>query len=304
MRLRATRRGGAMYDWDDLRIFLAAARAESLSGAAQRLVIDAATVGRRLSRLEASLKATLFTRSPGGLGLTAAGQHLLEAAIQAEAAMEAAGRATEGDVVGGIVRLSVAEGFGAAIVAPGLPAFRAAHPGLRIELAAQSGFLSTSKREADIAVTLSAPSSKRILVEPLTEYALGLFAAPDYLARAGAPRTIAALRNHEMVGYIDDLLYAPELRYLDEVLPQLMPTLTSSSIRAQREIVAAGGGIAVLPFFLASGLKRVLPDKVKLTRRFWLSTHRDVADTARVRAVRDWLKQEVQRNARRLLEHR
>jgi DNA-binding transcriptional LysR family regulator len=291
-----------MYDWDDLRIFLAASRAETLSGAAQRLLLDAATVGRRLSRLEAALKTTLFTRSPGGLKLTAAGLRLLDAATAAEAALEAAGRATEGDVGGGTVRLSVTEGFGTAIVAPALPALRAARPGLRIELAAQTELLSPSKREADVAVTLSAPSSKRLLVEPLTEYRLGLYASGAYLEKAGAPENIADLRRHEIVGYVDDLLHAPELRYLDEVLPELRPTLSSSSIRAQRQMLLAAGGIGVLPFFLATGLTRVLADEVQLTRRFWLSTHRDVADTARVRVVRDWLKKEVKRNFKRLTE--
>ena len=108
-----------------------------------------------------------------------------------------------------------------------------------------------------------------------------------------------ALARFDIVGYIDDLIYAPELRYLDEVLPQLRPALASSSIRAQREVIAAGGGIGVLPSFLAGDLSPVLADDVRLTRRFWMSTHRDVADTARARAVRHWLKDLVR--ARRAL---
>ena len=290
-----------MFDWDDLRIFLASARAESLSGAAQKLSIDAATVGRRLSRLETALKSTLLTRSPGGLKLTAAGARLFEAALQAEAAMEAVANATERDVVGGTVRLSVAEGFGSSLVAPALPALRAARPHLRIEMAAQAGILSPSKREVDVAVTLSAPHSSRVLVEPLTDYGLGLFASPDYLAKRGAPERVEELLDHEVVGYVDDLVYASELRYLDEILPDLRPTLSSSSLRGQREIIAAGGGIGVLPFFMAEGLTRVLADDVTLTRRFWLSTHQEVADTARVRAVRDWLKRLVRDRAEDLL---
>ena len=67
-----------MYDWDDLRIFIAAARAGSLGGAAQRLGVDAATVGRRVARLESALKSTLVVRSTTGLQLTAAGAQLLD----------------------------------------------------------------------------------------------------------------------------------------------------------------------------------------------------------------------------------
>ena len=81
-----------MFDWDDLRVFLAASRAGSLGAAGQRLSIDTATVGRRVSRLESALKSTLLTRSSAGLQLTAAGAQLLQIALDAEAAMEAAGR--------------------------------------------------------------------------------------------------------------------------------------------------------------------------------------------------------------------
>lgn len=288
-----------MFDWDDLRIFLAAARSASLTGAAQTLGIDAATVGRRIARLESALKATLFVRSPSGLQLTAAGGRLLETGLDAESAMEAAAHAGEADIVGGTVRISVSEGFGTALAAPALPSLRAARPGLRIELAATAGFLSTSKREVDLAVTLSAPASPRVVVEPLTNYQLGLYAAPAYLKRAGRPRTPADLPAFDIVGYVDDMIYAPELRYLDEVHPALRPALSSSSINAQQRIIAGGGGIGILPCFLAEGLERLLPE-ILLTRRFWISTHREVAATARVRAVRDWLRELAHRHAARL----
>lgn len=278
-----------MHTWDDLRIFIAAARASSLTGAAKKLGIDAATVGRRLARLETALKATLVVRSPEGLQLTASGARLFEIALQAEAAMDAVARSAEPDVVGGTVRISAAEGFGTTILAPALPALRVQRPGLRIELAANAGFLSPGNREVDLAVTLSAPVDSRLVVEPLTGYQLGLYASPAYLQRAGVPTGVDDLTGFEIVGYVDDLLYASELRYLDEVKPGLRPTLSSSSIRAQRAIIAADGGIGVLPCFLASGLERVLPDDVLLTRRFWLGTHRDVADTARIRVLRDWM---------------
>jgi DNA-binding transcriptional LysR family regulator len=291
------------FDWDDLRIFIAAARAGSLGLAAQRLGVDSATVGRRVARLETALKATLVIRSSSGLELTAAGARLLEAAGAAEMAMDEAARAGEADVVGGTVRLSVAEGFGSVILAPALPALRASRPGLRIELAAQSGFLSATRREVDLAVTLSAPSDARLVVEPLTDYQLGLYAAPDYLERAGSPPTVGALQDFELVGYVEDLIYAPELRYLDEIHPGLRPSLASSSIRAQREMIAAGGGIGVLPCFMAQGLAPVLAHQVRLRRRFWTGAHRDVSDTARVRALRQWLRDLVAAQRGLLLPH-
>lgn len=283
-----------MFDWDDLRIFVAAARAGSLSAAGQRLGVDTATVGRRVARLETALKSTLLIRSPAGLQLTAAGAELLEVGLEAEAAMERVARAAQPDLIAGTVRISTSEGFGSAVLAPALPDLARQRPGLRIELAANPGFLSPTRREVDMAITLAAPDTARLVVEPLTNYQLALYAAPAYLAQAGEPQTVEDLRACEMVGYVDDLIYAAELRYLDEILPGLSPRLASSSIRAQQAIIAGGGGIGVLPCFLGEGLVRVLPALPPLERRFWLATHHDIHGTARMRGVRSWLRDLVE----------
>ena len=141
-----------------------------------------------------------------------------------------------------------------------------------------------------MAITLSAPDAQRLVVEPLTHYQLTLYGSAEFLARQGTPESVDDLAQCSLVGYVDDLIYAPELRYLDEILPGLTPTLASSSIQAQREIIAAGGGIGVLPCFLAAGLTPVLADQVLLERRFWLSTHKEVHGAARLRGVRNWLR--------------
>lgn len=293
-----------MFDWDDVRVYIAAARTASLTGAASRLGIHAATVGRRIARLESTLKSTLIIRSASGIELTAAGAQLLTQALKVESAMEAAANLTRPDATGGVVRISASEGFGGSILAPALPALHASRRGLTVELAASPGFLSPSRREVDMAITLSAPDGGRLIVEPLTTYQLALFAAPEYLRQKGEPGSIEALAAHDIVGYVDDLIYAPELRYLDEVRPGLKPRLASSSIQAQARIIANGGGVGVLPCFLADGLARVLPEEILIERRFWLSTHRDVHDTARLKAVREWVKALCASHAGRLRPYR
>ena len=105
-----------MYDWDDLKVFVAAARAGSQTAAARRLGIDAATVGRRVARLESALRSTLFVRSAQGLELTASGARLFEIGLNAEAAMAGVAQVGESDVVGGTVRISAAEEIGRAHV--------------------------------------------------------------------------------------------------------------------------------------------------------------------------------------------
>jgi DNA-binding transcriptional LysR family regulator len=289
-----------MFDWDDLRVFIAAARAESATGAAQRLGLDASTVGRRIAALEASLKATLFVRSAKGLRLTASGARLLNAGLAVEAAMNTAAEVGEQDIIGGAIRISAAEGFGGHVLAPALPRLRERHPGLSIELVANPGLMSPLRREVDMTVTLSEPTSRRLLIEPLTDYQLGLYASAAYLANHRAPTRVDDLARASLVGYIDDQIYAPELRYLDEVLPGLTPNLASSSINAQREMIASGGGIGVLPCFLSEGLVRLLPNQVRLTRRFWVATLREVAATARVRAIRAWMRGLVEAERSRL----
>lgn len=279
-----------MFDWDDIRIFITAARAGSLSLAGQRLGIDAATVGRRLARLETALKATLVVRSPSGLTLTAAGSQLLETTHAAEMAMETAASAVRLDPISGTVRISAAEGFGGVVLAPALPQLLSQYPGLNVELAATSGFLSPSRREVDMAITLSPVPSPRLIVEPLTSYQLCLYAAPDHPAAQLSSLSLDDLDQFDLVGYIDDLIYAPELNYIDEIRPNLRQKLSISSIHAQRNVIASGGGIGIIPCFMAQGLVRLLPNQILIQRNFWLHSHRDIHNTTRMKTVRRWLK--------------
>lgn len=254
--------------------------------------MDATTVGRHVQRLESTLRCTLFVRSARGLQLTAAGARLQDAGIQVESAIEMAGeRETSGGIAGN-VRISASEGFGTYILAPALGGLLKRMPSLTVELVANQSFLSPSTREVDMAITLSPPKSNRVFVEPLTDYELGLYGSTAYLAQKGVPATVDDLSEFSFVGYIDDLIYAPELRYLDEIRPGLRSRISSSSIRAQMEFVLNGAGLGVLPCFMAeeaSELQRVLPDTARITRTFWVSIHQDLKTTPRISATRRWL---------------
>ena len=101
------------------------------------------------------------------------------------------------------------------------------------------------------------------------------------------------------VGYGDDLVFTRVLDYLDEVLPGLKARIQSSSLTAQMTITEQGHGICVLPSFMAAGrpgLEPVLPEEVRLTRSYWLFTHADLADTARVRTVTRFVQDEIAAN--------
>lgn len=286
-------------DWSDYQAFLAIARAGQLARAAAAMQVDATTVGRRLRRLEARLGTTLFEQTREGQVLTEAGERLLAAVEAMERAAADVAEERGGGGLSGTLRISVSEGFGTWFLANRLPEFAAAHPGLTLDLVASSGFLSPSKREADIAVVLSRPKAGPVIARKLSDYALRLYASPAYLAQAGTPARAEDLaQGHRLVGYIPDLLYAPELRYLDEILPGLAATIRSSSINAQHRLLAQGAGIGVLPCFLADSdpsLQGVLPERC-ITRSFWIVTHKDTHNLARVRAGVKWMTDMVARH--------
>lgn len=279
-------------DWSDYQAFLAIARAGQLARAAAAMGMDATTVGRRLRRLEAGLGTTLFEQTREGQVLTEAGERLLAAVEAMERAASGVSDERGGGGLSGTLRISVSEGFGTWFLASRLPEFAALHPGLTLDLVASSGFLSPSKREADIAVVLSRPKAGPVIARKLSDYTLRLYASRAYLAEAGTPARAEDLaQGHRLVGYIPDLVYAPELRYLDEILPGLTATIRSSSINAQHRLLAQGAGIGVLPCFLADNdpsLQVVLPER-RITRSFWIVTHKDTHNLARVREGSKWL---------------
>ena len=289
--------------WNDLQDFLAIARSGQLARAAAAMGVDATTIGRRLRRLEARLGRTLFEQTREGQVLTEAGEALLAQVERMARAADAIASDGAAGTLTGVLRVSVSEGFGAFFVARHLPAFASEHPGLTVDLVASSGFLSPSRREADVAVLLARPRSGPLVAAKLSDYALHLYAARDYLARHPAPTRATLGTAHRLVGYIPDLLYAPELRYLDDIDARLVPHLRSSSIQAQARLIESGAGIGVLPHFIAGAnpaLVRVLPD-ISIRRAFWMVTHRDTRRLARVRVFRAWLADLVARHRAELL---
>jgi DNA-binding transcriptional LysR family regulator len=203
--------------------------------------------------------------------------------------------------VSGVVRIGAPEGFGSYFLAPRLARLAEAHPQLEIELVAISGVLSLSKREADLAVALSPPQEGRLLARKLTDYSLSLYASPAYLDGAPPLEVRADMSRHRFIGYIQDLLYAPELDYMSAPDAEIAVRLRSSNLIAQLRATLAGAGLCVLPDFIAAaepGLLRVLPGQVGLTRAFHLLTHADLKNVARVRTVADFVVEAV-REARR-----
>ncbi|MXN65605.1 LysR family transcriptional regulator [Stappia sp. GBMRC 2046] len=287
-------------NWDDLRIFLAVARSGQLLAAARRIGLNHATVARRLSALEAALAAKLVDRRTTGCVLTSAGEKFLETAERVEGEMLAA-RAEIGEediVVAGTVRLGAPDGFGVAYLAPRLGELCARHPDLTLQLVPVPRAVSLSRREADMAITVDRPEHGRLVARKLVDYELGLFASHAYLETAGAPKSAAALKDHALVGYVEDLVYSATLAYADEVDRAFQPRFEIASSLGQSEAVRAGAGIGILHSFIARGvpgLIQVLPE-LTIQRTYWLVIHESVRELRRIRTVADFIVESVERD--------
>jgi DNA-binding transcriptional LysR family regulator len=269
-------------DWDDLRVFLAVARRESLSAAGKALRIDPATVGRRIARLEDSLGTRLFVKSPQGYALTEAGARLVPRAEVAETALRGLDETAETpEGLTGQIRLGAPDGCANYLLPQVLAQICDRHPGLEVQLVALPRVFNLSKREADMAIGVSRPEAGRLVVQKLTDYQLHLAASRSYLAAHPPIATRADLRAHRLVGYIPDMIFDKELDYLAE-LGLAPPPLASNSVSVQLNFLRAGAGVGVVHDFAlpaAPDLQRILPSDISLTRSFWLIRH---ADDARV----------------------
>jgi len=291
-------------DWDDLRLFLAVARAESLSGAGKGLKLDPATVGRRIAKLEEALAARLFAKSPQGYLLTVEGERLLAHAIRAEQAMAGAFEELRGvpGALSGQIRIGAPDGCANYLLPQVLAAICDANPGLEVQIVALPRVFNLSKREADLAIAVSRPEAGRLTVQKLTDYQLHLAASRDYLARAGAITRPEDMRNHRMVGYIPDMIFDKELDYLAEIGAGPV-ALASNSISVQLNWLRHGAGVGVVHDFAmpsAPELVKLIPEQIHLTRAFWLIRHADDGRVERLNRFADLLAQGLKREVARL----
>jgi len=261
-----------MRNWDDLRVFLAVARSESLTGAGKTLRMDAATVGRRVARLEEALGQVLFVKSPQGYALTEAGARLLEPTERAEMALSAGTGAVTGvgEGMSGAIRIGAPDGCANYLLPQVCAAIQDDNPNLEIQILALPRVVNLSKREADFAVTVSPPDAGRLSVQKITDYRLHLAMRQDL----PQPSALDAAHDLPVVGYIPDMIFDKELDYLG-ALAKGGVHRASNSVAVQLQMLRQGGiGIVhdfALPF--APELTRVLTAELSLSRAFYLVRH-------------------------------
>ncbi|NRO96919.1 LysR family transcriptional regulator [Paraburkholderia sp. NMBU_R16] len=278
-----------MIHWDNARFFLAVARAGTLRGAAARLSVDQATVGRRIAALETALSARLFLRTPSLYVLTSAGEALVAPAEAMEQAALAMERRVAGmdEALSGTIRVATTDSLGKKFVVPAIAKLRRAHPGIDIVCVTSVDIANLTRREADLAIRTVRPDSPELVVRRLAQLEMGIYASRAYVAARGTPREGEAFEGHDLVMYQQPVVPSMWDALCGEPTNRGRVAFQTSSTMMLFEAAIAGLGLAGLPCFRADDepeLVRVMPHR-REHFEVWLVAHLDLYKTARMQAL-------------------
>jgi DNA-binding transcriptional LysR family regulator len=287
-------------NWDDLRYFLALARAGSLAGAARELGVEHTTVGRRLGALERALGARLFTRGPSGLVLTEAGNaiHQSAAAIAEQVATIERRIGGVDSRIHGVVRLTIPESVGSYFV-DWARELRNRHPGIMIDLISNDEPLDVRNGDADIAVRFCEVKDPDVVTRTLGSGGWSLYASSEYVTRKGLPHNFNDLAGHEVIGYDDGMSDIIGARWLREHAGGATFVMQANGTATVTSAVVAGLGIAPLPCIIGNrepGLVRLSPEVLGACQ-INLVVHPELSQIARIRKTIDCLVEAFARDA-------
>jgi DNA-binding transcriptional LysR family regulator len=276
-------------DWDDLRLFLAIARARSLTEAAHELGVNQSTVSRRLAAMERALDARLIERVAGGHALTAAGTELHATASNVAEEVARIDRRVAGRNarLSGRLRVTCTDNFSNSYLAPHFARFAALHPDIDLDVATRYQHLSLARREADVAIRTTVKPADTLIGRRLFRFALAVY---------GATEVVAGLDQRP------DPADLPWIGWDNEAYNRLMilnhfPTAQirhrADSLLDMRSLARAGLGVAVIGCFAADpdpGLRRVYPEAITDNKMdLWVLSHPDLWRAARVRAFTSFI---------------
>jgi DNA-binding transcriptional LysR family regulator len=284
--------------WELYRSFLAVAREGSLSAAARRLRLTQPTLGRHVRTLEDALGVALFTRSPSGLAPTAAALDLVPPAEAMEAAAAALVRAASGaaDEARGVVRLTASEMMGGEVLPAMLARFRAAHPGIVLELALTNRTEDLLRRDADIAVRMTRPRQEALVARRIGTVGIGLYAHRRYVAAHGMPRSLDEFLQHQLIGFDRDATSWNSVGSPAPGITRERFAFRCDSDLAQLAALRAGLGIGGCQHGIARRERQllpVLPRELALSLDMWLAMHEDLRASRRVRLLFEHLAVEL-----------
>ncbi len=289
----------SMFNWEDLKVFLAAYREGSIGRAAESLGVSGSTVSRRLTALEDALGQSLFVRSPDGLKPTDAAHKAWSAAEEAErSASRIEAVVGNHDKVKGLVRVAVNEELLASVLIPQWPELAAKHPELCVEWVVSPGLSDLERWEADIGIRPIRPQTgENLVITRLRDTDYTLYGRPELLRAHGIdPDDPAALeraaaegwRGLPWVGWSTEVAHLGLARLMASLYPDARVVFRAASHEPQRLAAMAGVGLVLTPGYfglISPNLMRLpapgLPDPTPL----YMLAHSAVRHTARVDAV-------------------
>ncbi len=288
-------RTGGPLDWDDVRVFLSCFENGSFRKAADRLGVNASTVGRRIEGLERRLGYPLFNRLTEGLVPTPEGRAVIEPARRMERSFFDFHRKMEGpdDASRGAVRISITEGLGTYWVMPLLVEFVRRQPSPIMDLNCAVENADVLKLEADLSIQFAPPDRPdqiRMRLGRLHNYP---FASHDYAARYGLPKNKAEMVNHRIVDQVGKQLESGAwARHLNLPSVEGIVGIRSNSSSAVFYAVEKGAGIGALPSYARALGADLVPVDIGVHQPMdvWLTYHPDARKTKRISVAIDWLK--------------
>ena len=298
----------AMFDWNDLRYFIAVADSGSTLAAGRALRVSQTTVARRIAALEEALALTLFERRQAGYALTPAGEDLLGPARQMQGAAGALAETASGMAreASGTVRLTTIEIYAVTLLPGILRELHEAHPAIHIELGTSEEPRDLASGAADIALRGSTGPTgaglvgRRITFDPWT-----LYCSRGYAEAHGVPRTRDELTGHTLIGGGGEKVWHRYQAWLQRHGLETGVAMHHDSVTGLLAAVRSGFGLAVLPTFVADldpELVRCLPPRKGDPAALWLLTHERLRHTPRIRLVLDFLAERLTALARQSRE--
>ena len=287
------------FDWNRARAFLVTAEEGSLSAAARALGMTQPTLGRQVDALEEELGVILFERAGRGLVLTPSGLELLDHVREmGEAAgrmsLAASGQAHE---IEGKIAITASEIYSAHYLPPAIARLRKEAPGIEIELVATNDTKDLRRREADIAVRSFRPEQPDLIARKVGDDTGRLYGARAYLESLGSPNTLVQLADATLIGFDETSQLVDGMKHYGFAFTLANMRVISASHLVQIELVRAGVGLGVFPDRIAAKfpeLVAVLPEITQpMVFPIWLTTHREVHTSRRVRLVFDILVDEL-----------
>lgn len=300
-----------MFDWNDLRHFIAVAREGSTLAAARALRTSQTTVARRIAALEDALGLPLFEKRQAGYSLTPAGHELLDRARQVEAAANSFGdaAAAQSRDFSGTVKVTTEEVYAITLLAPILRELHERYPEILIDLDTSQQVRDLGAGEADISLrsTKAEQQPAGLVGRQLCVDDWSLYCSRDYAARHGAPATLVELKHHPFIGGGGGHLWIHYQAWLQALGLEQQVAMHHATSGGLLSGVRSGFGIAVLPCIVADAdpdLIQCIPPHTEHGRILWLFTHERCRHSPRVRAVIDFLYERLSRHVRQLEDKR